>query len=248
MVPARHHRSPDECSLTVPTRTASDQVPWLAASAGLAGVVELEERRAGYQLAAADPGEQGRGRARCEDRIRCAKDRPAQPAPARKRPEPDLVRDRCARMRVAGLGRDARADWDRTPVGAQETAAAAVLHRRAPRPRRAPGAVALSSPMALEPRHRRRYQPTAGPCTWLSRPPAVHTTRKEKQQCQWNPATRRDSRATSHDSTLKIAASHRLRPRSQVHERSRLGARPMKETVQFLFIFMRRVGRRQPFG
>ena len=36
-----------------------DQVPGLAAGAGLAGVVELEERRAGYQLAAADPGEQG---------------------------------------------------------------------------------------------------------------------------------------------------------------------------------------------
>ena len=76
MIPARHRPPPPipyECSLTVPTRTASDQVPWLAASAGLAGVVELEERRAGYQLAAADPGEQGLRRARCEDRIRCAR-------------------------------------------------------------------------------------------------------------------------------------------------------------------------------
>ena len=36
-----------------------DQVPGLAAAAGLAEVVELEERRPGDELAAAQPGEQG---------------------------------------------------------------------------------------------------------------------------------------------------------------------------------------------
>jgi hypothetical protein len=59
-----------------------------------------------------------RPRARCEDRIRCAKDTGLRNlAPARLRPEPDLVRDRGASVRTARLHADARIHRRGPPLG-----------------------------------------------------------------------------------------------------------------------------------
>jgi hypothetical protein len=77
-----------------------------------------------------------RRRARCEDRIRIAKDtRSDEPALAGLRPEPDLAPDRPDRRRPAHLDRSAglpRAPGP--PVGTQDAAAAALHDRRDPGP------------------------------------------------------------------------------------------------------------------
>ena len=74
-----------------------------------------------------------RRRARCEDRIRDAKDTGlTQPAPARLRPEPDLAR-RSSLLAIeltAWMQMLALTDHRRPPVGTQTTPAATVLHRR----------------------------------------------------------------------------------------------------------------------
>ena len=86
-----------------------------------------------------------RRRARCEDRIRNAKGhRAAEPPAQGLRPEPGLVRDRRPGLRTAGLEADARPDRDRPPLGTETTAAAPVLCRRAPGPRRPPPAARLA--------------------------------------------------------------------------------------------------------
>ena len=74
-----------------------------------------------------------RRRARCEDRIRGAKDtRAAEPAEGL-RPEPGLVRDRRPGLRTPGLDADDRSHRERPRLGA-ETAPAAPVRRRRPAP------------------------------------------------------------------------------------------------------------------
>jgi Transposase DDE domain group 1 len=74
-------------------------------------------------------------RARCEDRIRCAKDTGLRNLPLHGYEQnPDLVRDRRPGVRVACLDADARPDRHCPPVGTQAPAAAAVLGGREDRP------------------------------------------------------------------------------------------------------------------
>ena len=88
---------------------------------------------------------------------------PAQPAPARLRPEPDLVRDRRPGQRTARLDADARAHRSRAPLGTPATAAAPALSRRAHRPRRAPPSAAPRRDLALGTADRHRDHPPSGP-------------------------------------------------------------------------------------
>ena len=82
----------------------------------------------------------------------------AQPAPARLRPEHDLVRDRRAGLRTARLDPDARPARPRPPLGTQEAAAADLLRRRAHRPRRSAPPALHRRPLALgQPDHRRHH-------------------------------------------------------------------------------------------
>jgi hypothetical protein len=120
-----------------------------------------------------------RRRARCEDRIRIAKDRADQPAPARLRPEPDLVRHRDPGIRPARLDGDARPHQPRRPpLGAETAPTAPVHHPRQHRPHRTAGRLASVRPGPLGQRCRRRHQqtrPVTGPR--LTRRPAVPTSR-----------------------------------------------------------------------
>jgi hypothetical protein len=97
----------------------------------------------------------------------------------------------------------------RPPAGAANTCswptAAAVLRRRAHRPRRPP------SPGCRPLRPADQRQPALA-------------TRKETTSGRGTPPTRRDSRAARHSPALKEAVSHRVRPPSQDHERCRLAA------------------------
>jgi hypothetical protein len=164
-------------------------------------------------------------RARCEDRIRCAKDTGLRNLPLHGYEQnPDLVRDRRPGVRVACLDADARPDRHCPPVGTQAPAAAAVLGARADRPQRTATAATARRPMALVPRHRCRHQPAPGPGTWLTRtnPSAVMSGRKTSRARGTHP-TRRDSRTISHRGTLKTRTTRRLKPPTQDHETSRLG-------------------------
>jgi hypothetical protein len=105
-----------------------------------------------------------RRRARCEDRIRCAKDTGLRNLPlARLYPESDLVRDRRPGLRPAGLDADTRPGRLRPPLGTQAAAAADLHLRRAPRPRRPPLAAPPRCQLALGPGDNYRDHPAAGP-------------------------------------------------------------------------------------
>ena len=87
-----------------------------------------------------------RRRARCEDRIRCAKDTGLRNLPLQRfRPEPAVVRDRHPGLRTPGLDTDDRPGRDRPPLGTETAPAAPVLRRWAPRPRRPPPAARLAA-------------------------------------------------------------------------------------------------------
>jgi Transposase DDE domain group 1 len=75
-----------------------------------------------------------RQRARCEDRIRCAKDTGLRNLPQGLRPEPALVRDRRPGLRAARLDPDARPHRPGPPLGAETAPAAPVLRRGPDRP------------------------------------------------------------------------------------------------------------------
>ena len=75
--------------------------------------------------------------------------RAAEPAAEGVRPEPDLVRDRRAGLRTAGLDPDARPTRERPPLGTQAAAAAPVLRRRAPGPQRPPAAAPPRPDLAM---------------------------------------------------------------------------------------------------
>ncbi len=129
-----------------------------------------------------------RRRARCEDRIRCAKDTGLRNLPLHGyHPEPDLVRDRRAGLRPARLDADARPDRHSPPLGTQTAAAAAVLRRRAHRPRRPPPAAPPGRPTGPGPPDHRRDHPPPGPRTQLTSP-TIPTTRKGHPAGPWNPA------------------------------------------------------------
>ena len=107
-----------------------------------------------------------RRRARCEDRIRNAKDTGLRNLPLQGlRPEPGLVRDRRPGLRAAGLDADARPGRASPPLGTQTPAAAPVRRRRPPGPRRpARLRLRLAATLALgRPDHRRGHPPAGHP-------------------------------------------------------------------------------------
>ena len=115
-----------------------------------------------------------RRRARCEDRIR---KRPAQPPPARHRPEPDLAGDRPARPRPAGLDAHARADRRNSQVGAPPSPAPSVLRSRPDRHDGPPPAPEIRTPLALDRRHHRRPDATR-------RSPEPRLTSRSTRPCE----------------------------------------------------------------
>jgi hypothetical protein len=134
---------------------------------------------------------------------RCAKDTGLRDLPLQATTRTRFVPDRRPDLRTAGLDSDARAHRPRPPLGTKAAAAAAVLRRRAHRPRRTPATAPPRRPMALDwPDHLRdRTAPGTG-------------TRKEKPRARGTPPTRRDSRAAINDTTLKAA----IRPQPQATE------------------------------
>jgi hypothetical protein len=156
----------------------------------------------------------------------CQGHRAAEPAPARLRPEPDLVPDRRPRLRPAGLDPDARSHRPGPPLGTKTTATADLQLRRADRPRQPPPPAAHGCRVALDPRHHRRHRPAAGPGTRLTSP--RHPCDQEGEtQGLVEPRTRRDSRAASHAQQLKTASqptAQANKPRSRKIE-ARVGRR-----------------------
>jgi hypothetical protein len=136
-----------------------------------------------------------RRRARCEDRIRCAKDTGLRNLPEGIRAEPALVRDRRAGLRAAGLDPDARPRRPGPPLGAQTAPAAGLRRRRAAGARRAPPAAATRRTLALGPRDHRRDQPAGGPPVRLTSPNHPSDHEGEATRTCGTPPARHDSRA-----------------------------------------------------
>ncbi len=104
-----------------------------------------------------------RRRARCEDRIRCAKDTGLRNLPPQGlRPQSAVVRDRRPGLCAARLDPAARPARDHPPRGTQTASATAALRRLAPRPRRPPSAAASGRTLALGPPDHRRHHPSSG--------------------------------------------------------------------------------------
>jgi hypothetical protein len=102
-----------------------------------AAVHRLRHRREERPLA--DLELRRRRRARCEDRIRNAKDSALRNHPLKGlRPEPAVVRDHRAGLRTAGLNPDDRLDWASSPLGTQRLRPRLFLRRRPTRPLRPP--------------------------------------------------------------------------------------------------------------
>ena len=129
-----------------------------------------------------------RRRARCEDRIRNAKDTGLREPPAQGlRPEPGLVRDRRAGLRAHGLDADARPHRESPPLGTQTAPAADLRRRRPARLQRPPPAAPPRRTLALGRRRHRRSHPAAGHRVRLtSRNHPCDTERNH--QGPWNPA------------------------------------------------------------
>jgi hypothetical protein len=121
-----------------------------------------------------------RRRARCQDRIRNAKDTGLRNLPLKGlRPEPDLVGDRGPALRADRVDADARPHRAGPPLGAQAAALPHLRRRGPPRQQRAPAAAPARR--ALVPgrgAHRRSHLPAA-PHVWLTSRNSP-TARKEK--------------------------------------------------------------------
>jgi hypothetical protein len=161
-----------------------------------------------------------RRRARCEDRTLRQRHRPALPAAARIRPEPDLVPDRRPRLRTARLDGNARPARYRTPLGTRAKQATAAIGHRADRRRQPPPPPAHRHPVAMGQRHHHRNQPPASTRTRLTE--TRHPYDTEQLRARGTPPTRHDSRVTSEGPRPKRRRGRRPRPRTQDHERPRL--------------------------
>ena len=167
-----------------------------------------------------------RRRARCEDRIRCAKDTGLRNLPlhgyAQNQIWCEIVALACELLAwtqmLAFTGAARR--WE------PQTAAAADLHlRRAHRPRRPPPAAPPRRQLALGPGDHRRDHPPPGPRTRLTSPNHPYD-QEGHPRARGTPPTRRDSRAATLTGHRKTATSRSLRPPIQDHERCRLGPQP----------------------
>ena len=164
-----------------------------------------------------------RRRARCEDRIRCAKDTGLRNLPAEGlRAEPGLVRDRRSGLRAAGLDADARPHRQSPPLGAQTSAAAHLRCRRPPRPRRPPSPAPPRRTLALgRPDHLRGHPPAGHPLWLTSRNHPCDTEGATPGPVEPRPpGATAGQPATARTEKSPPAGQPRQAP--QTHERSRL--------------------------
>ena len=164
-----------------------------------------------------------RRRARCEDRIRCAKDTGLRNLPLKGYEQNQLwceiVALACellAWTQMLALTGPARR-WEPKRLRLRMFAVAGRLVRGG---RRLRLRLAGTGP---GPRRSPPRSPACRPSRPADQPGTAPTTRKEKTPgTRGTPPTRRDSRAARHGQTLKTPTSRRLRPASLDHERSRL--------------------------
>jgi hypothetical protein len=163
-----------------------------------------------------------RRRARCEDRIRCAKDTGLRNLPLRGFAQNQLWCELVAPgHRPAGPGPAPRPRRARPPVGTPATAVPAPRHSRPPGPRRPPPAAPHRRRMALGSRPHRRIHPPRQPQPRLTpatppRQPGRTTTRDP-----WNPAhPERQPGQKACRKSSNPGPDRRLRPPTQDHERS----------------------------
>jgi hypothetical protein len=164
-----------------------------------------------------------RRRARCEDRIRCAKDTGLRNLPPQGlRAEPGLVRDRRPGLRAAGLGPDDRARRRGPPLGTQTPAPAAVQHRRAAGTRRPPAAAPARRTMAMGGRGHRRDLRPAGPPGRLTSRNRPNDQEGETPGARGTPPAGATAGQPATAGTRKHPPAEQIRPARQARERSRL--------------------------
>ena len=140
-----------------------------------------------------------RRRARCEDRIRCARDTGLRNLPlkgyAQNQVWCEVVALACellAWMQMLALARPG------PPLGAETAAPARLRRRGTDRARRTPPAAATRRALALGRRGSRRHQPAAGHPVRLTSPNRTSDQEGEITRDRGTPPARRDSRAARH--------------------------------------------------
>jgi hypothetical protein len=188
-----------------------------------------------------------RRRARCEDRIRAAKDTGLRNLP--ERCTGSLRTKSGARSSPWPVncwpGRSCSPDRFRPLLGAQAAAATDLLRRRAPRPRRPSPPAPPRRQLAMGPADRHRDHPPAGPHARLTSP--NRPTHKERShQGPWNPAhPARQPGYQARPDTEKQRPT-RLRSPGQDHERSWLDrATTRKDSASARNLGQSRMGRRE---
>ena len=149
-----------------------------------------------------------RRRARCEDRIRCAKDTGLRNLPlkgfAQNQLWCEIVALACELLAWTQM---LALTGDRPPLGTETAPAAPVLRRRPPRPQRPPPAAPARRTLALGRRDHRRGHPPAGPPVRLTSRNHPYDQEGATTRARGTPPTRRDSRAARHGPHLKITPS-----------------------------------------
>jgi hypothetical protein len=156
-----------------------------------------------------------RRRARCEDRIRAAKDTGPRNLPFHGFTQNQI---RGNGVRAAGLDPDVRPARPGPALGTQMAAAAPVQRGRAHRLHRQAPAAAHRNTLAMGQPHHRSDPPASGPHPGRTTP----ATQEGEPRDYGTPPARRDSRAATLTSHQKTAASVSIKPQQQDHERSRL--------------------------
>ena len=168
-----------------------------------------------------------RRRARCEDRIRCAKDTGLRNLPLQGFDQNqiwcEIVAMACellAWMQMLALDGPARR-WEPKRLRLRLFSAAGRIARGG---RRLRLRIAATWPWATQ--ITAAHHPAAGPRARLTSGNPPLRAEKDTTRARGTPPTRRDSRDASHRPALKKAVSRTARPPSQDHERCRLGGIP----------------------
>ena len=165
-----------------------------------------------------------RRRARCEDRIRCAKDTGLRNLPSRASPRTRSGARSSRWPASCSPGRSCSPWPGCPPLGAETAAPARLRRRRPPGPRRPPPAAAPRRTMAVGRRDHRRDRPPAGHPARLTSPNRPDDQEGEPGAVEPAHPARQPGSRVSPGSGKSTPAEH-IRPTDHRRERSRLALR-----------------------
>ena len=161
-----------------------------------------------------------RRRARCEDRIRCAKDTGLRNLPLKGFAQNQLWCEIAAGLRAAGLDPAARPDRASPPLGTQTAPAAPVLRCRTPRPAAAAACGSASPSAGPGPARSPQQSPACKPCHLADQPEPFRRHERTATMDCGTPPTGTTAGQPGTAGTRKSTSAEHLRPADQGRERS----------------------------